>query len=79
MLVRLMPPKARGIVMNLTNHLHGDGEDLASIGKKKTINSLGVELHLERGLIEVLDIEIISFHTSFSPSLFYNDTKGSWQ
>jgi ribosomal protein L2 len=55
MLVRLMPPKARGIVMNLTNHLHGDGEGLASIGKKKTINSLGVELK------EVLDIEIIYF------------------
>ncbi len=56
-----MPPKARGIVMNLTNHLHGDGKGLASIGKKKTILSLGVELHLERGLIEVLDIEIIYF------------------
>jgi hypothetical protein len=47
--------------MNLTNQLHGDDKGLASIGKKQTINSLGVELHLERGLIEVIDIEIIYF------------------
>jgi len=47
--------------MNLTNHLHGDDKGLTTIGKIKTINSLGVELHLERELVEVIDIEIIYF------------------